>query len=69
MEQAGFNRLTPRNFRAAFEKHGFAVERMRVNPGGGIKRVLGAPLAALRHIPPLEAYATIGLYLTLRREL
>jgi SAM-dependent methyltransferase len=69
VEQAGFNRLMPQDFRAAFRKHGFAVERMRVNPGSGIKRVLGAPLHVARHIPPLEPFATIGLYVTLRCEL
>ncbi len=66
--QAGFNQLTPRDFRAAFKRHGFVVEQMNINPGTGVKRLLATPLTLARHIPPLEAFATIGMYLTLRHE-
>lgn len=66
--QAGFNQMTPRDFRAAFKRHGFVVDRLKINPGTGVKRLLGAPLALARHVPPLEAFATIGMYLTLRPE-
>jgi 2-polyprenyl-3-methyl-5-hydroxy-6-metoxy-1,4-benzoquinol methylase len=64
--QAGFNQLKPHHFRAAFMKHGFEVEHIRINPGQGMKILLSAPLAIARRVSPLEAFATIGMYTILR---
>jgi SAM-dependent methyltransferase len=68
IEQAGFNRLTPQDFRAAFARHGFVPERARINPGSMLKRLAFLPLNLARCIPPLEPAATVGMYLTLRPE-
>lgn len=67
IEEAGFNRYTPEDFRAAIARAGFTVERARINRAGLLKRVALLPLSLARHIAPMERYATVGMYLTLRK--
>jgi SAM-dependent methyltransferase len=65
--EAGFNRQTPADFRTAIAQSGLTLERARINQAGQLKRVAFLPLTLARHVAPIERYATIGMYLTLRK--
>jgi SAM-dependent methyltransferase len=65
---AGFNRWRPGDFRAAFADAGFVTEKIRINAASLARRLAILPLDAVRLLPALEAFATIGMYATLRRD-
>ena len=65
--EAGFNRWRPADFEAAFRRGGFRVEKRRINAAAMPKKLAFLPLDLARRAAPLEAFATIGMYVTLRR--
>lgn len=62
LADVGLNGWTPAQFRAAFDRSPFTVEKMIYNPGGWALRLLGW----LRHLPGLERFVTVGMYGILR---
>lgn len=68
LAEAGFNMLTPRQFRAGFDALGFAVTHLNVNPAEHwAKRLVMRMLDALRRVPALERFCTVGIYIVLRK--
>lgn len=69
LPEAGFNMLTPRDFREAFRGSRAEIRVLRVNParGEGLKSVMMATFRTLALIPRLERYFTVGIYSVLAK--
>ena len=66
--EAGFNMRKPRQFLWAFDKLNFATEYLKINPAeGGAKAAVMRLFDALRRVPALEPYVTVGIYIVLRK--
>lgn len=66
--EAGFNRATVADFRAAFAAQPAEVIELRRNPGsGGWKSLVSQLLLIPAAIPSLEKYLTTGMYWHLRK--
>jgi SAM-dependent methyltransferase len=63
LPEAGYNMLTPAQYRAAFAGLGLRQDSLRVNPSeGGLKGLMMAGMNLARRVPGLEPYFTAGLY-------
>lgn len=68
LREAGFNMLTPRQFRAAFAGLGLATEYLAVNAAEApLKRLLMKGFDLLRRVPALERFFTVSIYTILRK--
>lgn len=67
LPEAGFNMLTPRDFRQAFERSGAQIRSLRMNSaaGGGLKSAMIRAFRLLARVPGLERYFTVGIYAVL----
>ncbi|MCC7045409.1 MAG: class I SAM-dependent methyltransferase [Alphaproteobacteria bacterium] len=66
--EAGFNMLTPRQFRARFDALGFVTAHLRINPAEQwSKRIVMGVFDVLRRVPALERFFTVGVYIVLRK--
>lgn len=68
IEDAGFNRATPAEFRSAFEALPAEIVSFRRNVGGSPLRTFASQtLLAPARLPALEKYLTVGMYWHLRK--
>jgi len=69
LPEAGFNMLTPKDFRRTFERSEAQLRSLRVNPAGneGLKSLMMTALRLLAQLPGLERYCTVGLYAVLTK--
>ena len=66
--EAGFNKATPKDFRAAFDRLPVELVSLRSNVAEGwVKSALLKSMTPLARIPPLEKYLVVGMYAHLRR--
>ncbi|MFN3868438.1 MAG: SAM-dependent methyltransferase [Hyphomicrobiaceae bacterium] len=63
LPEAGYNMLRPRDYFTAFASQPLVTERLAINPHeGGVKGVMMDIFRALRAVPGLEPYTTVGIY-------
>lgn len=69
LPEAGFNMLTPRDFRRMFARSQAQLRSLRVNPSGdeGLKAAMMSTFRLLARLPGLERYFTVGMYAVLTK--
>jgi ubiquinone/menaquinone biosynthesis C-methylase UbiE len=69
LPEAGFNMLTPKEFRRAFEHSNAEIRSLHVNPSGreGLKSAMRSAFRLLARVPGLERYFTLEIYAVLTK--
>jgi len=69
LPEAGFNMLTPKDFRRTFQRSTAEIRSLRTNPPGrgGLKSVMMTAFRLLARLPGLERYFTVGIYAVLAK--